>query len=83
VSLDSPMERYRTRAVRSCGLIVPVHDGSSAIDILSKCADASWFEKLRICGQVESIYEDFAAAGKDESDGVSFGFGFGFVATRS
>lgn len=42
----------------------------SAIDILSKCADASWFERLRVCGQIESIYEDFATAGKDQSDEV-------------
>jgi hypothetical protein len=47
-----------------------VRNANSAIDILSKCAGVAWFERLRICGQVEPIYEEFATAGKGESDEV-------------
>ena len=63
--------RRRSRTVPNPSPLL--HD-LSAIDILSKCADAAWFERLRVCGQIESIYEDFAKAGKDRSDEVCWAF---------
>jgi hypothetical protein len=43
----------------------------SAIDLLNKMSGPGWFEKLRICGQVEDIYSRLAAAREKATDLVS------------
>ncbi|KAJ9091566.1 hypothetical protein QFC20_007610 [Naganishia adeliensis] len=41
---------------------------SSAIDLLNKMSGSGWFEKLRICGQVDDIYSRMTAAREKSTD---------------
>lgn len=44
---------------------------NSAIDIINQCTDLTWYDRLRVCGQLDTILSDLLFASSQESDKVS------------
>lgn len=64
---DESLSVRRSRYVHHllwCATLTP----ASAIDLLNKMSGVGWFEKLRVCGQVDDIFWRMSAAREKSTD---------------